>query len=136
MDEKKTVRTPEIIQKVKVRFDRNPQCSCRKIARELIIPRERMQRILKTELGLKPLKFQKVQGLIDAQQKVRLERAIEILRLHESGQLPILDFSELKPFQIEQLVNKQKRPAENLQLRSATTSATDGRLYSSNIGSK
>ena len=59
--------------------------------------------------------------------KVRLERAKELLRLHESGQLPNLVFSDEKPFQIEQFVNKQndrvylpKRSAEKLQLRLAT----------------
>lgn len=116
-----------MIRKVKARIDRNPRRSGRKIARELNISRERMQHILKNELGLKPLKFQKVQELTDAQKKVRLERAKELLRLHESGQLPNLVFSDEKPFQIEQFVNKQndrvylpKRSAENLHLRLAT----------------
>ena len=58
------------------------------------------------ELGLKPLKFQKVQELTDRQKKVRLERTKELLRLYESGQLPNLGFSDGKPFQIEQFVNK------------------------------
>lgn len=56
-----------------------------------------------------------------------MERAKELLRLHESGQLPNLVFSDEKPFQIEQFVNKQndrvylpKRSAENLHLRLAT----------------
>ena len=53
--------------------------------------------------------------------KVRLERAKELLRLHESGQLANLVFSDEKPLQIEQFMNKQnesvylaKRSAENL----------------------
>lgn len=124
---KKTVTTPEMIRKVKATIDRNPRRSGRKMARELNISRERMQHILKNELGLKPLKFQKVQELTDAQKKVRLERAKELLRLHGSGQLPNLVFSDEKPFQIEQFVNKQndrvylpKRSAENLHLRLAT----------------
>ena len=49
-----------MIRKVKATFDRNPRLCGRKIARELNISRERMQHILKNELGLKPLKFQKV----------------------------------------------------------------------------
>ena len=59
--------------------------------------------------------------------KVKLERAKELLRLHEIGQLPNLVFSDEKPFQIKLLVNKQnyrvylpKRTAENLHLRLAT----------------
>ena len=55
---------------MKPRFDRNPRSSGRKIARELNIPRERMQYILKNELELKPLKFQKVQELTDGQKKL------------------------------------------------------------------
>ena len=56
--------------------------------------------------------------------KVRLERAKELLRWHE---LPNLVFSDEKPLQIEQLVNKQndrvympKRAAENLHPRLTT----------------
>ena len=82
---KKTVTTPEMIRKVTARFDRNLGCSGRKIDRERNILRERMQHILKKELGLKPLKFQKVQELTNEQKKVRLERAKELLRSHESG---------------------------------------------------
>ena len=59
--------------------------------------------------------------------KVGLERAKELLRLHASGQLRNLVFSNEEPFQIEQFVNKQndrfylpKRSAENLHLRLAT----------------
>ena len=63
--DKKTLRTPEIIRKVKARFDRNPRLSGRKITRELTISQERVQQILKNELGLKPLKIQKVQKPTD-----------------------------------------------------------------------
>ena len=44
------------MRKVKAIFDRNPRSSGGKIARELNIWRERMQHILKNELGLKPSK--------------------------------------------------------------------------------
>ena len=56
-----------MIRKVKAIFDRYPRRSARKIARELNISRERVQHILKNELGLKPLKFQKVQQLTGGQ---------------------------------------------------------------------
>ena len=85
---KRKATTPEMIRKVKTRFDRNPYSSDRKIALELNLSRKPMQHILKNMLGLKPLKFQKVQEFTDAQNKVRLERANELFRLHESGQLP------------------------------------------------
>jgi len=59
--------------------------------------------------------------------KVRLERAKELLRLAENGELPNLVFSDEKPFVIQQFLNKQndrvylpERSAENLHLRLAT----------------
>ena len=58
----------------------------------------RMQYILENDLGLKPLKFQKVQELIDGLKMVRLEKAKELLRLHESGLLPNLVFFHAKLF--------------------------------------
>ena len=80
-----------------------------------------MQCVLKNGLGLKPLE------LTDIKKKVRLERAKELLRLHESGQLPNLVFSDEQPFQTEQFMNKQndwvdlpKRSVGNLHLRLAT----------------
>ena len=86
-----------------------------------------MQYILNNDLGLKLLKFRKVQELTDRQKKVRLERAKELLCWNESGQLPNLVFSGEKPFRIEQFVYKQNdrvylpnRSAENLHLRLAT----------------
>ena len=63
--DKKMVKTPEMIRKVKARYDQNSPSSGRKIAHELNILREQMQHILKNEFGLKPLKFQKVQELTD-----------------------------------------------------------------------
>ena len=69
-----------------------------KIARKLNIWRERMHHILKNNLKLKPLMFQNVQVLTDGQKKVRLERAKELFRLHKSGQLPNMVFSDEKPF--------------------------------------
>ena len=116
-----------MIRRVKARFYWNPRHSGWKIARELNISRERIQYILKNELRLKPLKFQKVQGLTNWQKKVGLVRAKELLRLHDSSQLRHLVFSDEKPFQIEQFVNKQndrvylpKTSADNLYLRLAT----------------
>ena len=88
-----------------------------------------MQHILKNEFGLKPLKFQNVQDLTDGQKKSSIgkSQAKKLLRLHESGQLTNLVFSNEKRFQIDQFVNKQnvqvylpKRSAENFYLRLAT----------------
>lgn len=124
---KKTATSSEMIRKVKARIQRNPRRSGRKMARELGISTERMQHILNNELGLKPLKFQKAHDLTPQQKKVRVERARELLRLHEGGQLPNIVFSDEIAFPIEQHVNKQNdrvylaaRSHENLHLRLAT----------------
>ena len=69
------------------------------------------------------MKFHEVKELTDGPKRIRLERAEELLRLHEIGQLPNLVFSDEKAFQNEQFVNEendsvyfQKRSAENLHL--------------------
>ena len=118
-EEKKNGNNTRNDPKSEDQFWSKPRCSGRKIARELNISWERIQHILGNKVGLKPNAMDK--------KKVRLERAKELLRLHESSQLPNLVFSDEKPFQIEQFVNKQnyrvylpKRSAENLHLRLAT----------------
>ena len=66
-----------------------------------------MQYILNNEHGLKPLKFPKVQEITNGEKKGKLEKAKELLRLHESGQLTNLIFSDKKSFQIEQFINER-----------------------------
>ena len=81
---------------------------------------------MKNELGVRPLKIQKVQNLTEAQKEVRLVRVKELLRFAQSGELPNLVSSDEKPYVIQQFVNKQndrvdkKRSAENMHLRLAT----------------
>lgn len=126
-DAKKTATSSKVIRSVKARIERNPRRSGRKMASELNISRERVQHILKNELGLKALKFQKVHDLTPGQKKVRVERAKELIRLHASGQLPNIVFSDEAPFVIEQHVNKQndrvylpERSYDNFDQRMAT----------------
>lgn len=74
---KKTATSAEMVRKVKKRLDRNPRRSGRKMARELNISQYSIRQILKNELGVKPLKFQKVQELTPQQKENRLKRAKE-----------------------------------------------------------
>ena len=60
---KKTATSAEILSKSK---DRNPRCSGRKMACELNISQYALRQMLKNELGVKPLKIQKVQDLTEA----------------------------------------------------------------------
>ena len=78
------------------------------VAPELNISQYAIRQILKSELGVKPLKIQRVQDLTEAQKKVRLIRAKDLLRLAESAELPNVVFSDEKPFVIQQLVNNDR----------------------------
>jgi transposase len=104
---KKTVRSPEMIRKVKARISRNPRRSGRKLARDLHVSHKSIQQILKIDLQLKPYKIQKVQDLTPAQKAVRLERCKALKRLHEANDLKNLVFSDEKIFTVQQYVNKQ-----------------------------
>ena len=87
---------PEIIRKVKARFDRNPRRSGRKIAHEQNI----------SQLELKPLKFQKVQELMD--KKSQTLKSQGVTSLERKWPVPNLVFSDEKPFQIEQFFKQNK----------------------------
>lgn len=124
---KKTATSPEMVRRVKARIDRNPRRSARKMATELRISDRSMRRILKNVVKVKPYKIQKCQNLTPQQMKVRVERAKALKRLHDSGHLPNIVFSDEKNFNIEQFINKQndrvylaERSAENFSYRSAT----------------
>ena len=66
----RTVRTAANIRKVKHRHDRLQVFSCRKIARDLRIPRTSAQKILKDDLKLKSYRI-KVQPKIPEDQKAK-----------------------------------------------------------------
>lgn len=104
---KRSARSPEMVKKVHWRIQRNPRQSANKMAVSLKISRRSIQRILKTDLQLKPLKIHKVQDLTPAQKKVRLQRAKKLKRLSANGLLPNIVFSDEKIFTVQQYLNKQ-----------------------------
>ena len=71
------------------------------MARELNISQYSIRQILENELGVKPLKFQKVQELTPQHEEYRLKRAKELRRLAESGELTNLAFSDEKIFVVQ-----------------------------------
>jgi len=77
-----------MVKKVKKRIEQNPRRSANQMATDLKVSDRSIRRILKNELKVKPYKFQKAHDLTPIQQKVRLERAKELLRLADSGQFP------------------------------------------------
>lgn len=123
----KTATLREMVRKVKKRLERNPRRSANQMAKELKISDRSIRRIMKNELKVKPYKFQKAHDLTPKQQQVKLERAKELLRLAESGQIPNIVFSDEIFFPIEQSVNSQNdrvyltdRSYENMSHRLAT----------------
>ena len=98
---KKTATSAEMVRKVKKRLDRNPRRSGQKMVRELNILQYSIRQILKIELGVNPLKFQKVQELTPQQKENRLKRAKGLLRLAKSDELPNLVFSHVRTFVVE-----------------------------------
>lgn len=59
------------------------------------------------EFMMRPYKFQQTYDLKPKQEKIRLNRAKELLRLTEHDQLPNIVFSGEENVQIEQFVNSQ-----------------------------
>lgn len=74
---RKTGTTEEMIQKVKDRLQQDPNCSVRRISAELGISRQRVQSILKNELGLTAQKFQEIKDFTPKSNKVRSARSRE-----------------------------------------------------------
>lgn len=124
---KKTATSSEMVRKVKARIGRNPRQSARKLAADLAISDRSVRDILKKKLGVNPYKIQKAHNLTPKQKLQRLQRAKELKRLHVSGQLPNIVFSDEKNYPIEQYVNKQndrvwlaERSYDNLEQRLVT----------------
>lgn len=76
---RKSETTDEMIRQVKDRLQQDPNCSARKMSAELGIPRQRVQNILKNDLGLTAQKFQEIKDFTPIQQnKVRSTRIKEV----------------------------------------------------------
>ncbi|GBL96282.1 hypothetical protein AVEN_118809-1 [Araneus ventricosus] len=71
---KHTVNTSKNRKAIKKRVQRNPRVSTRKIGYDMGISDQLVRRMAKTELELKPYKFQKVQLLTEKNKLVRLQR--------------------------------------------------------------
>lgn len=84
---RKTSTTDEMIQQVKNRIQQDPKCSARRLSTELGISRQRVQNILKNELGLKARKFQEVKDYVPKQpNKVRSTRIREARPQYRTSQ--------------------------------------------------
>lgn len=123
----RTATSKEMVRRVKARIERKPRTSAAQMAKGLKISRRSVGRILENELQLKPYKMQKVHELDERKRLQRFERATELIRLHESGELPNIVFSDEKIFTVQQKINKQndrvwlkEKSSKNLDIRIAT----------------
>jgi len=104
---KRTVNTSQNRQIIKKRIQRNSLVSMRKIARETGMSRESVRNIAKNELGLKPYKLQKGQGLTQENKRVRLERCRQLKHRAAGTCWEKIVFSDEKLFNVEQSHNRQ-----------------------------
>lgn len=103
----RTVRTPNLVRKVRDRIRRNPRRSQRKLAAALDTSRFTIRQILQLDLGFKPFKRRKVHGLSAAQKKERILRCKRLLRRCASYRVNSIVFSDEKIFTVEEKLNKQ-----------------------------
>ena len=76
---KRTVRNSTLGKNVRLRIHRNPARSKRKLAKEINVACESMRLLVRTELGMTPYKYKKVQLLSDQNKVKRLERSRSML---------------------------------------------------------
>ncbi|GBM39590.1 hypothetical protein AVEN_154104-1 [Araneus ventricosus] len=78
-----------------------------KIARDMGISKRSVRQMAKTELGLKPYKFQKVQLLTEKNKLVRLQRCRKLLRGAASQRRERFLFTDEQLFIVQQTHNSQ-----------------------------
>lgn len=112
----RSVRTKQLIKRVRERLRRNPQQSLRKMAVSLNRNRETIRLVVKKDFGFRPYKLRKVAGLSNRQKKLRLERSKNLLARHGDEDLENIVFSDEKLFKDEQLWNSQNNRVYGLSL--------------------
>lgn len=98
---KATVVTKQAVNRVRHRLHRNPQRSCRKLAKDMHISFRSMWRILHEKLGVRPYKRRIAQSLTDAQKRKRLDRCKGLLRRFARGKHRQIVFFDEKIFAMQ-----------------------------------
>ena len=88
----RSVRTPALVNKVKCRLLRNPKQSINHMASQLKVKRSTLQRVVKFDLGLRPYKLRKLQGLTQDQRDKRHQRSKVLLKPFEEKNWTISSF--------------------------------------------
>lgn len=103
----RSVRTPEVIKRVRERFRRNPRQSGRKMATKLNISGRTFRRIVSDDLRLRPYKRRKLAGLSADQKQKRLDRCKALLLRHDDEDVENVVFADEKLFMVEEHLNPQ-----------------------------
>jgi transposase len=104
-----TATTPENVQKVRCRIQRNPERSMRRMAKELGVDEKSIRHIVKRKLRLRSYKIARVHFLNDTMKAKRLEKSRRMLRLLAGARLSRVLFTDEKIFTVEPLHNRQNR---------------------------
>ena len=103
----RTVRTPDMIKRVRERVRRNPQQSPNKIAKGVKTSRSSVRRMIVDDLSLRPFKKRKVHGLTTTQKNKRRDLAKQLLSRHAGESLDLIVFSDEKLFSVQETHNNQ-----------------------------
>lgn len=103
----RSVRTPDVIKKVRERIRRNPVRKQKIMAQQLQMSRMSVSRLLNQDLGLRAYRRCTGHLLNTRLKKIRLERSRNLLRRHAKNQHRRILFSDEKIFTIEQKFNRQ-----------------------------
>ena len=103
----RSVRTPALVNKVKCRLLRNPKQSINHMASQLKVKRSTLQRVVKFDLGLRPYKLRKLQGLTQDQRDKRHQRSKVLLKRFARKKLDNIVFSDEKLFSVSEYHNSQ-----------------------------
>lgn len=101
---KRSVRTKDLVKKVRKKILRNNKRSARILAREHNISRSSMRRVLKEDLGMKPLKKTRTHGLTIKNKQDRKQKCKELLRRAATSNIV---FSDEKLFLLQPSLNAQ-----------------------------
>lgn len=97
----------EVVENIRVAYQRSPRKSTRRASRELNVPRTTVWRVLRKRLQFKPYKFQMVQALKPADLPKRTQFCQELqLRLEEDGFEDRLVFTDEATFHLSGKVNR------------------------------
>nr|XP_022903109.1 uncharacterized protein LOC111415594 [Onthophagus taurus] len=103
---RRTIRTPENIERVRIAFTRSPKRSANRQSLILGISKGSLDRIIRKDLKFHPYKYQMAQHLSNQDKEARLAFCQEFLDLHQ-GAIHNLLMSDEANFYLNGMVNKQ-----------------------------